>query len=83
MAYKVIFTGCEHLDFEPKYSAKRQQTEMGLFWMREAAPSMVQFCKKKGRLYGCQSCLCEQEKQCNSYNEVTHEVEVSIDELNS
>lgn len=56
---------------------------MGLFWMREAQPSMVQFCKKKGRLDGCESCLSEANKKCNSFNEIEHQVSVSIDELNS
>lgn len=79
----MIFNGCEHLDFEPNYAAKRQQTPMGLFWMREAEPSMVQFCKKKGRIYGCQSCLSEASKQCNSFNEVEHRVSVPVEELES
>lgn len=75
------FKGCEFLDFSPNYAAKRQQTSMGLFWMRDASPSMVQFCKKKGRLYGCDACLSEANKQCNSYAEVTHEIELPIAEL--
>lgn len=79
----VKFRGCEHLDFETRYTAKRQQTPKGLFWMREAAPSMVQFCKKKGRIYGCESCLSEANKQCNSYNEIEHSVSVSLEELES
>lgn len=79
----VIFKGCEYLDFEPKYDAKRQQTGMGLFWMREREPSMVQFCKKRGRLYGCQACLSESNKQCSDFNEVEHAVQVPVEELES
>jgi len=78
---KVEFKGCEHLDFDPNYSAKRQATQKGLFWMRSIEPSMVQFCKKRGRVYGCQACLSEDEKGCNDYIETTHIVELPIAEL--
>jgi len=77
----IKFNGCEHLDFEPHFTAKRQQTNIGLFWLRDVEPSMVQFCKKKGRIYGCQSCLSERNKQCNSYNEVEHCISVPKNEL--
>lgn len=79
----VKFTGCEHLDFEPAYAAKRQLTSEGLFWMRKVEPSMVQFCKKNGRIYGCGSCLSEKNKQCDSYHEVEHIIQVPTEELES
>ena len=80
---KVTFTGCKHLDFEPHYDAIRQKTDSGLFWMRQTEPSMVQFCKLRGRIYGCKSCLSAAEKQCADYEEITHEVEVPHTELES
>ena len=83
MANKIKFNGCIHLDFNPNYDAKRQQTDMGLFWLREQDPGMVQFCKLKGRIYGCQSCLSQENKQCNSYEEIEHCISISIEELNS
>ena len=81
MGKTVKFTGCEHLDFEPVYAAKRQLTPKGLFWLRVAQPSMVQYCKKKGIIYGCESCLSEKNKQCNSYREVGHTIHVPTEEL--
>jgi|AntAceMinimDraft_17_1070374.scaffolds.fasta_scaffold35311_2 hypothetical protein len=77
------FKGCEHLDFNPNYSAKRQQTVHGLFWMRERSPQMVQFCKKRGRINGCVSCLSEADKGCNDYSEKELVVELTILELES
>ena len=64
--FEIKFKGCRHLDFEPNYSnCKRQLTSQGLFWLRDAIPCMVQFCKLKGRIYGCQSCLSFENKRCN------------------
>lgn len=77
----VEFTGCRHLNFKPEFSAKRQLTNKGLFWMREIEPSMVQFCNQRGRIYGCESCLTEKDKQCNDYEEILHKIEVSLKEL--
>jgi hypothetical protein len=77
----VTFKGCAHLDFDPHYTAKRQLTNMGLFWLRDQEPSMVQFCKLKGRLYGCQACLSESNKQCNSYEEIEHNINLPTKEI--
>ena len=79
----VEFKGCKFLDFEPNYVAKRQATPAGLFWMREQSPQMVQFCKKRGRVYGCETCLTEAKKACNDFEETTHFVELPIAELES
>lgn len=83
MNTKIEFKGCKHLDFDPNYAAKRQLTEHGLFWLREQQPSMVQFCKKRGRLNGCKSCLSERYRSCSEYEEITHIIDLPIAELES
>jgi hypothetical protein len=52
---------------------------MGLFWLRDQEPSMVQFCKLKGRLYGCQACLSESNKQYLADRELQSKVKESQD----
>lgn len=79
----VSFTGCAYLDFNPTYAAKRQATSMGLFWLRDTSPQMVQFCKKRGRIYGCKACLSEENRHCDSYDEITHEITLPVEELES
>lgn len=77
------FAGCKHLDFSPNYDAKRQLTTKGLFWMREREPQMVQFCKKRGRIYGCESCLSLATAQCGMYEEIQHSIDVPNAEIES
>jgi hypothetical protein len=84
MSNIVTFCGCKHLDFRAVYAAKRQQTPMGLFWLRPSERlSMVQFCLLKGRIYGCESCLSKGTAQCLLYEEIVHEIDVPIAELES
>lgn len=79
----IEFTGCKHLDFEPNYDAIRQVTPMGLFWMRKQEPSMVQFCKRRGRLYGPLACLGSENARCGDYEESEHFIELPLAELES
>jgi len=81
---KIKFEGCEHLDFLPNYgNCKRQEIAGGgLFWMRDvdpSMPSMVQFCKKRGRLNFPEACL--KKGECSDYKKIEHCVDVGLDEL--
>lgn len=83
---KVEFEACESLDFKPNYTAKRQMLAGGkLFWIRpvldSSYPSMVQFCKKRGRQNSPTACLCEKDKMCNDYKTISHIIEVPKEEL--
>ena len=80
----VKFTGCKYLDFEDNYVAKKQIIFLGenkVFWLREVSdpglPSMVQFCKKRGRLNAPVACLNELDACCTLYEDYNHEVVVT------
>jgi len=85
---EIKFNGCKHLDFEPNYGGcKRQLLGSGeLFWIRNTAPdnpSMVQFCKQRGRLNNPEACLNEKNKQCSDYKMIQHVIESEIAEIES
>lgn len=74
------FTACKHLDYSDNYSAKKQVLGSGkVFWMRKeaypGAPTMVQFCKKRGRINSCEGCTSKSNAHCGDYEEVTHFVD--------
>jgi len=75
---KVEFKGCKHLDFSDSYSAKKQLLGTGsVFWLRNVPsdlPSMVQFCKMRGRLNSPDACIGECKAQCSDYEEIEHNV---------
>lgn len=75
----ISFKACEYLDFSDTYSAEKHLISVGgcpkAFWMRNVEadlPSMVQFCKLRGRLNEPQACLDAGHAYCDKYNEVTH-----------
>jgi len=80
---KIKFTGCEHLDYGDHYTAKKELIVTSgvtkVCWNRpvidSSYPSLVQFCKKCGRLNNPEACLCEKYKMCNDYNEIEHIVD--------
>lgn len=84
MGNTVKFNGCKHLDFSNSYAAKKNAInsdgQTKACWNRpvidETYPSLVQFCKLRGRLNNPESCLCERNKQCSDYVDMEHEVEV-------
>ena len=80
---KITFTGCKHLDFGDEYTCRKQimgnAGEPTVFWMRDVPsdlPSMVQFCKLRGRLNNPHACLTEETRMCPEYEEIKHTVEV-------
>lgn len=90
---EVKFTACEHLDFEPKYAGCKRQMlgqisgDGKLFWMRPNYgmdnPTMVQFCKKRGRLNNPESCLKKENAVCSDYKEFNHVIEIEEKEIES
>ena len=74
------FTACKFLDFTDTYSAKKELiNNLGvtkLVWHRKVLdttyPSLVQFCKRIGRLNNAEACLCKLTAQCNDYEEQEH-----------
>ena len=78
----VKFTGCKHLDFSDNYTVKKNLIRVKdgtkVCWNRPVMgsyyPSLVQFCKLRGRLNNPESCLCDEHKQCSDYEETEHEV---------
>lgn len=87
MKQEINFLACEHLDFSDSYSAKKDaiNTKFGtkICWNRPVIdstyPSLVQFCKKRGRLNNPESCLCESNKMCSDYNDFNHTVTFEVD----
>jgi len=87
MKQEINFLACEHLDFSDSYSAKKDaiSTKFGtkICWNRPVIdstyPSLVQFCKKRGRLNSPESCLCESNKMCSDYNDFNHTVTFEAD----
>ena len=80
---KVKFTGCKHLDFDVEYTAKKKLIYLGetkVFWLRKSydpsLPTMVQFCKLRGRLNSPGACLNERNARCSEYEDFEHEVEI-------
>jgi len=80
---KIKFNACEHLDFGDNYAAKKDLIALGetkVFWMRPTVdpelPTMVQFCKKRGRLNSPEACTSARKAVCGEYYEVRHNVEV-------
>lgn len=76
------FTACKHLDYSDNYIAKKQVLGSGkVFWLRpvidDSYPSMVQFCKKRGRLNNPESCTEKRYAACSCYDECMHDVENS------
>ena len=84
---KVKFTGCKHLDYEDHYTAKKEliqvQGGIKICWNRpiidSSYPSLVQFCKLRGRLNSPELCLSETCKMCSDYEEIEHIVEYKPD----
>lgn len=82
---KIKFRACEHLDFSDNYTAKKElinsDHETKVCWNRPVIdasyPSLVQFCKKRGRLNNPEMCLCEKNKRCHDYIEIEHTVEIN------
>lgn len=82
MSQELKFTACTHLDFDDNYgNCKKELVNVGetkVFWMREvsdiAMPSMVQFCKLRGRLNNPDACVCEENKRCSKYEDKIHSV---------
>lgn len=80
MKKEIEFTACEHLDFSDSYAAKKDAIVIGsetkICWNRpvidSSYPSLVQFCKKRGRLNSPESCLSESCKMCSEYNDFSH-----------
>lgn len=81
----INFLACEHLDFSDLYSAKKEAiiTKFGtkVVWHRPVIdstyPSLVQFCKLRGRLNEPESCLCQSNKKCSEYNDFNHTVKLT------
>jgi len=82
MKTKINFLGCKYLDFSDHYSAKKEaifvRSETKICWNRPVMdstyPSLVQFCKKRGRLSNPVACLCESDKMCFDYIDFNHTV---------
>ena len=82
MENEIQFLACEHLDFSDNYAAQKDaiSTKFGtkVCWNRPTIdstyPSLVQFCKKRGRLNSPEACLCQANAQCNDYNDFNHKV---------
>jgi len=82
----VKFTCCEYLDFSDSYSAKKCLISSGgatkVTWDRRGpyGMSLVQFCKKRGRINDPEGCLDEDHSRCMDYAETEASVsEESID----
>lgn len=81
------FIACEFLDFEDNYTAKKEiinhNNSKKICWNRptidNSYPSLVQFCKKRGRLNNPTSCLCNKDKACNDYKDFNHNVSLTND----
>jgi len=87
---KINFTACEHLDFEPHYgNCKRQLIHIDgtkLCWKRpipadDERPTLVQFCKLRGRVNSPIGCLDKAGAVCYDFNEVEHSIEVAEEEI--
>ena len=87
MKKEIKFRACIHLDFSDNYVAEKELIEncgeTKVCWDRpvidESYPKLVQFCKKRGRLNNPESCLCEEYKLCNDYEETTHIVTIDLE----
>ena len=82
----IKFKACESLDFDNDYAAKKDLIALGetkVFWMRPTVdpelPTMVQFCKKVGRLNSPEACTSCGKAMCGDYVEILHEVEVETE----
>lgn len=81
---KIIFSACKHLDFADNYIAKKElisvNGETKVVWNRpvidSSYPNLVQFCKLRGRLNNPDSCLCENNKKCDDFENKKHEVKI-------
>lgn len=79
---EITFTGCKHLDFTDHFAAKKGPIYVGgqtkICWDRgnidDTRPSLVQFCKLRGRLNHPEMCLCEETKQCGDFSDGEHKV---------
>lgn len=84
---KIQFTACKHLDFDDHYTAKKElistRGETKICWNRpvidSSYPSLVQFCKLRGRMNSPELCLFETYKMCSEYQEIEHNVEYEPD----
>lgn len=77
----IKFEACEHLDFDDNYSAKKCFIKLGetkVCWDRpvidSSYPTLVQFCKLRGRMNSPEMCTSEENKQCSVYKKFEHEV---------
>ena len=79
------FTACKYLDFSDNYTAEKNliqvEGEMKVCWNRpvidDSFPQLVQFCKKRGRMNNPEMCVCVENQQCQDYEDVIHEVDLS------
>ena len=46
-------------------------------------PRMVQYCKKRGRINNCASCLFEANAVCSDYVDFNHVIEIEKEEIES
>lgn len=82
MKTEINFLACKHLDFADNYTAKKETigTKYGtkICWHRptidSSYPSLVQFCRLRGRLNYPTACLCQGDKMCSEYNDFNHTV---------
>lgn len=85
----IEFKACEHLDFSDSYTAEKNLInsygETKVCWNRpvidSSYPSLVQFCKLRGRLNHPESCLCDKLSQCSDFNIAGHKV--PLDTINT
>ena len=77
------FKACRYLDFNGSYNLchKEMLANGKVFWMREkpieTTHSMVQFCKRIGRLNHPESCTSKIFKMCDLYEEAIHSVPIN------
>ena len=82
----VTFSCCEHLDFSDNYTARKNLISSDgatkVTWDRRGpyGMSLVQFCKKCGRINVPEGCLSEDRAACLDYSEV--EASVLLDSVN-
>lgn len=81
MKIPVNFTACKYLDFEEKFPQCKKEILSGkqetVFWLRKnSEPSMVLFCKKRGRLNQPDVCLCKNTAMCADFKIKEHTIYV-------
>jgi hypothetical protein len=78
---RAVFLGCRHLRFDAVFMAKRQFLANGaVFWLRDEAPQMVQFCQYFGRINSPYACLSKRAAICTRFKEAEHNFEIPDEE---